>query len=923
MFTVSLTGLSRLVRDQELDVLDTVEDYSVVDPKETVLVHDESSRYRTSRLHIESILRHTPPTDASVRLGHHAAMDSVPYQLVPALMALEQPRPRILIADAVGLGKTLEAGILMAELIRRGRGRRILVVTLKSMLTQFQKEMWSRFTIPLVRLDSVGIQRARAKLPTNHNPFYYFDRAIISIDTLKAVRQYRSFIENAYWDIIVIDEAQHVAERPGRSLRSKLAKLLADRSDALIMLSATPHDGRAKSFASLMEMLDPTVIADPTDYTKADLEGKNLFIRRFKKDIWRQVEDSFQERDVTLLSTSASPAEEAAFDQLLKLSDTIITRQRGGQWLFRTVLEKSLFSSPAACRETIHKRLKKLEKAAAKNQSEIDALRKLDSALEEVTAEHFSKYQYLRASIREMGWTGTDKEDRLVIFTERIETLRFLAENLEKDLGLKKEAIVMLHGALSDLDQQAIVEEFGQTDKPVRLLIASDVGSEGINLHFLSHRLIHFDIPWSLMILQQRNGRIDRYGQEQKPKIFYLITKPENEKIRGDTRILELLIKKEKEAVRNIGDPASVIGVYNAEEEEFVVKDAIEQGMSTEEATRHFQAQKSDPTVTEDIDPVQALLGELDPIDDDVARTRDLDSVFTTEYAFLKTALEHMQSDSARSDRLQVSFDDDEQRIQLTAPPSLKQRFEWLPKPARPRKDILDICADREAIKREIRRCRSDDDAWPAIHYLWPLHPVVDWATDKVTATFGEQEAPVLALPSVLDPADASFLISVLYSNRKGQTILQDLICIHTRRGEHVSTKLFAKTKEFNALRKENLANAGRPPITDQAQEILPAVLKWATQHGYRARAVYEAAIEPKLQGHINNLDALRNRHSETLRNRYKDRDDQLATSAIAKGVRDLDLLFSSYQEWIEDTMELEEDPYIQVVAVLTGLEAS
>ncbi len=307
MFTVSLTGLSRLVRDQELDVLDTVEDYSVVDPNDTVLVHDESSRYRSSRLHIESILRHTPPTDTSIRLGHHAAMDSVPYQLVPALMALEQPRPRILIADAVGLGKTLEAGILMAELIRRGRGRRILVVTLKSMLTQFQKEMWSRFTIPLVRLDSVGIQRARAKLPTNHNPFYYFDRAIISIDTLKAVRQYRSFIENAYWDIIVIDEAQHVAERPGRSLRSKLAKLLADRSDALIMLSATPHDGRAKSFASLMEMLDPTVIADPTDYTKADLDGKNLFIRRFKKDIWRQVEDSFQERDVTLLSTSASP----------------------------------------------------------------------------------------------------------------------------------------------------------------------------------------------------------------------------------------------------------------------------------------------------------------------------------------------------------------------------------------------------------------------------------------------------------------------------------------------------------------------------------------------------------------------------------------------------------------------------------------
>src|SRR5690606_33508322 len=124
--------------------------------------------------------------------------------------------------------------------------------------------------------------------------------------------------------------------------------------------------------------------------------------------------------------------------------------------------------------------------------------------------------------------------------------------------------------------------EFGRTESPVRVLVASDVASEGINLHYLCHRLIHFDIPWSLMLFRQRNGRIDRFGQNEQPDIRYLMIVSENDKIRGDMRILEILVEKEEQAMKNIGDPALLMQRFDVEEEEQFTAEAIESGTSPE-----------------------------------------------------------------------------------------------------------------------------------------------------------------------------------------------------------------------------------------------------------------------------------------------------------------------------------------------------
>ena len=586
-YQIVCDGVSELVRGREAVFLTALEPaIEVLDPAKTQLVPDDSAQFTDSILYMESQLRQAVPSDANIHVGHTAAMDDVSYQLDPARLALARPRQRILIADAVGLGKTLEAGVLVSELIARGRGRRILVLAVKSMLIQFQKEFWNRFTIPLTRLDSIGIQRVRRRIPTNYNPFYYYDKAIISIDTLKQDAEYRTYLEEARWDIIVIDEAHNVADRGTGSLRSRLAKLLARQSDTLIMLSATPHDGKARSFASLVNMLDATAITDPEHYTKEDFRP-GLVIRRFKKDVQEQVREAFSDREVFPLQFPASEAEEAAYDALLAVRIASHHLGRASRDLFAVTLEKALFSSPAACIETLTDRIKRQMRKItdgdhiSPRQAEVGGLRDLHAALEGITPATCSKYRALLAAIQDgqpFKWRPTDPEDRLVIFTERIATMDRLKTHLAADLKLKPGQIETLHGAMSDIEQQRIVEDFGNAQRPVRLLLCSDVASEGINLHYQCHRLIHFDLPWSLMVFQQRNGRVDRYGQTATPIIVYLVTESVNPTIRGDTRILEVLVEKDEQAYKNIGDPSVFMDVHDIDEEEKFTGRAIASG---------------------------------------------------------------------------------------------------------------------------------------------------------------------------------------------------------------------------------------------------------------------------------------------------------------------------------------------------------
>ncbi len=908
-------GISPLVKEKEAIFLTDLEKIQIVNPAEVKLIPDTSPFYKRTLLFLESQWRQQIPTDANLHIGHRAAMDLMPYQLDPAKLSLQRPRQRILIADTVGLGKTLEAGILMSELIARGKGKRILVVTVKSMMTQFQKEMWNRFTIPLVRLDSSRIQKIRASLPSNYNPFFYYDKTIISIDTLKRDVEYRTHLENAYWDIIVIDEAQNVAERGDhQAQRSRLAQLLADRSDTMIMLSATPHDGRAKSFASLMNMLDPTAIADPNNYTPDDIKG--LCIRRFKKDVKDQVSGSFLERNITLERCHASAKEEYAYDIFADMQLQMdIGKTRGSGQLFKTSLEKSLFSSPAACIKSIEARLKKLyKKYGADDIKDIRLLEELKDALEKIKPVDFMRYQKLLFLLRskEYAWDAKAVDDRVVIFTERIETMKYLAEHLRTDLGLKANAIQEISGAMSDAEQQRIVEEFGRTESPIRVLVASDVASEGLNLHYLSHRLIHFDIPWSLMVFQQRNGRIDRYGQQKRPDIRYFLIDSNNKRMQMDMRIIEILITKEEQAFKNIGDPSLLLGKFSIEAEELVVADAIEGGSDENAFTKMLDSEEKE------FDPFEALMAAAAESDDDAPTSETVteDTLFS-DIDYLSQALLYLnQNESHPVEKLKTVSGLD---IKMT-PDMLRRMRALVPEEALPAGETLRLSDDKAFCMQEMRRSMQNnmaETAWPTTQYLWPLHPIMSWVNDKSGLLFGRGQAPVMGIPGKLAADEIIYIVTGSIPNKKSTPMVDEWFGLLYRDGKFVETlhmNEVVRRTGISGLDIPNTSCIGEAEIS-AASSLLENVVEEAKAYLNTYYKKYEQTMTPLLDEEVDKLIELQNKHKQYYQLTLFEHQRKLEEKE-----RSVDELFDRFTSWVTETLTIQNNPYIRVVTVLMGV---
>jgi superfamily II DNA or RNA helicase len=868
---VRVQGLGELVRDVTAAFYTRLDTVVPLDPAEAGVVADPSQQYRITRLWLESTFRKTaiPIAEPSLTVATRGLADPLTYQQSAVRRALDPAsiRPRILLADAVGLGKTLEIGMILSELVRRGRGERILIVTPRHILEQMQQELWTRFALPFVRLDRIGIERVRQKLPATRNPFTYYKRVIISIDTLKRER-YAASLRRQSWDIVVMDESHNLSNVS--TMNNALARLLARTAQSLILASATPHNGRRDSFAELVRLLDPSAVTPNGDLAEDEL--KRLVIRRHRHspEVASQVGTDWAERqEPHNVLVPATPAENEVAHELetVWLWPANGTSPYSGEnaSLFPWTLAKAFLSSPDALEESIDNRIDRLRKQhdAGKDDRahvEMVALQRLRDLNTECGKHPGAKYQRLVEHLKNVG-IGHHSSTRVVVFAERLATLRSLQKMLPKDLELSTDAVDLLHGGLPDDEQQRVVDDFKRAQAPVRVLVTGDVASEGVNLHTQCHELVHYDIPWSLIRIEQRNGRIDRYGQKHPPRITALLLDPDSDRFGGDMRILAKLVEKENEAHKALGDAASLMGSYSVEAEEEQIRQVLAGQKTLDDAVRTAEQVAASNDLT-------AMLARLNQIaaGPSAAPGKDEDQPYGTglyadDVSYLEDALAAAfidPSDSVAKGGVAWRRDKQFGTVELSPPPDLAQRLEVLPQTYLAERKVTERLVLATTPTRGKDRLaaaqRHDKTTWPDAHFLAPLHPVLDWAADRALASLDRNQA--LAVRGDVD-APTVLLLGTL-TNRRGQVVAASWLTAEfpTSDPTFVTVQQHGAVRDaLRALGLDRIRANPRPVSVDGLQDLIRPAVHAA---GRTMRQVFQAAgedVHQRIEAWDNRLD--------------------------------------------------------------------
>lgn len=512
------------------------------------------------------------------------------YQLAPVVRALKMPRANLLIADDVGLGKTIEAGIVMQELILRNRVHTVLIVCPSSLQIQWQEQMRDKFGLEFRIIDSEQMRILRRTRGINVNPWSHFPRLITSIDYLKRDRPMRLFREilpsseqSAYprkFDMLIIDEAHCVAPSGSGHYALDSQRTLAIRTiiphfEHRLLLTATPHNGYHESFAALLELLDNQRFARGIRPRPEQLSA--VMIRRLKSELlsWDGGQ-KFPKRDIQPLEVDYTDREKSIhtalsqYTTLRQQAATTDTERFATEFVLK-LLKKRLFSSPAAFASTfrchlqtlnakkrsgdrrlsqptlgvLRRRLDELEEDFADDDgyeaNAVEAVENASGILRSVSAEEQrlltllteyadSSSQPDTKANRIVKWLedtlktdGNWNDERVLIFTEYRTTQKWLY-NLFAAHGFAKEGrLQLIYGGMDSKTREQVKNAFQArpADSPLRILLATDAASEGIDLQNHCYRLIHYEIPWNPNRMEQRNGRLDRHGQKASNVLIY------------------------------------------------------------------------------------------------------------------------------------------------------------------------------------------------------------------------------------------------------------------------------------------------------------------------------------------------------------------------------------------------------------------
>ncbi len=483
----------------------------------------------------------------------------LPHQLYALNRAVGQDRIRYLLADEVGLGKTIEAGLVLRELKLRGRIKRILVVAPKGLVRQWQAEMRQHFGEPLhfVEPSALAALRQWRGEGTEDNPWRMHDQVICGLDSVKPLESRRGWspeqiqtynrerfedLVSAAWDLVIIDEAHRMGGSTEQVARYKLGAALAEASPYLLLLSATPHQGKTDQFMRLMQLLDRDAFADEGSVSR---ERVQPFVIRTEKRAAINAEGQplFRPR-LTRLHAVAWQARHAAQQQLYEAvtdyvrhgyNQALAAKQRHVGFLM-ILMQRLVTSSTAAIRATLEKRQAVLdtpqtqarlfENVSADEWADLDGEAQVDLALQANGLElEKSEVEMLLTLARSTEAAGTDAKAeslleliyklqqeegdpalKVLVFTEFVPTQAMLADYLES----RGFAVATLNGGM---DMEARTRTLQQFAQDARVLISTDAGGEGLNLQFC-HIIVNFDMPWNPMRIEQRIGRVDRIGQK-------------------------------------------------------------------------------------------------------------------------------------------------------------------------------------------------------------------------------------------------------------------------------------------------------------------------------------------------------------------------------------------------------------------------
>ena len=883
-FAVACTGADDLVRGFETVFLTQLDQLQPVDPRDTELEADLSAGFEKAKLFLEAQLRQMPMTDMHPVPEGMGAFEPMRYQIEVVEKALRQMRPRLLLADAVGLGKTIEVGMIVSELIARGRGSRILVLTKKSMLSQFQSELWNRFAIPLVRLDSAGIAKLRLKIPASKNPFEVFHRVIMSIDTLKDVGRYRPFLEKTRWDIVIIDEAHNVAgaSSADRVLSYRLAKLMSRSTDSMLLATATPHNGKRETFGRLISLLDPSAIPDPKlrEYDAKDIAP--FVLMRFKEDVRQEAGENFSERNVLpLASTSidATPEEENVYADLAKLRE-VVKDSATKDHLLEYGLYKRFLSSPEALASTITKVRDRVAASTPASPS-LSLLNHLVQTTANLRISASSRYQLLKRQLLEIGWDGSPKSPRILVFTESTVTQKALAEAIASDFKLSysgkfeeqpKQVLATIHGGFPDKALSDTIEAFGTGTSKMRLLLATDVASEGVNLHRECFHIIHYDLPWSIITLIQRNGRIDRFGQKRSPQLRYLLVKTKAGLLQGDTELFDRLITKVEEINRSTRTGESVLRLYDPEaEEEFIARQGLLAGdaevlQRADAAKWDGEAQGLEALLLE----ARAMQGELMaateaplPAEKPSSRLR-----LYADREFLTKSYDYLRGTEAGRQQNYQPLNVTDDQITLTAPPDLARRLgakdargdvilgaNAIPEEAWPEHGQFQLTHSVNRVQRAISAAFQTSGFWSKELLHNENHPVMRWLVERMVMQIPRGKAPIISSPH-LEPGEKCFCFIGQVSSRAGIPLIADAHAISfLPRGGYRHRPL---KEALEAAKFHSLVNTGRESSFNA--EAMKALIKAAVEssliHLNKLREQRRAEVLPRLQEEERRLNA-------------------------------------------------------------------